>query len=282
MTASAWIVAASHACCDGARYAPLPAALPESATGILATGGHLKNTVALSVGSEAFISQHIGDLETAEAMDAFERVIADFLRLYETAPAAIAHDLHPDYASTRWALERAAGETIRLCAVQHHHAHLPPASPTTVWPGPRWASSGMGPAMGPMGQCGEANSCSAMQRASHASRICARFACRAATPLCMNRAAWRLRCCGSFWARRRWNAMILAQALRPAGPAGPNVAARPIVHHYQRRRLFDGVASPLGHTKPSPRGEAAMALSSAPIATSNRPIHCPEGSRPIV
>ena len=72
---------------------------------ILAVGAHLKNTVALSVGRQVFISQHIGDLETPEAMAAFERVIADFLRLYEAQPVAIAHDLHPEYLSTKWATE---------------------------------------------------------------------------------------------------------------------------------------------------------------------------------
>jgi hydrogenase maturation protein HypF len=92
---------------------------------ILAVGAHLKNTVALSVGRQVFLSQHIGDLETEEAMKAFERVIADFLRLYEVNPSAIAHDLHPDYLSTRWARARAAGDgRVRLVGVQHHHAHL--------------------------------------------------------------------------------------------------------------------------------------------------------------
>ena len=57
----------------------------------------------MSVGRQVFISQHIGDLETPEAMAAFERVIADFLRLYEAQPVAIAHDLHPEYLSTKWA-----------------------------------------------------------------------------------------------------------------------------------------------------------------------------------
>ena len=73
---------------------------------ILAVGAHLKNTVALSVGRQVFISQHIGDLETPEAMAAFERVIADFLQMYEATPVAIAHDLHPEYLSTKWALEQ--------------------------------------------------------------------------------------------------------------------------------------------------------------------------------
>jgi hydrogenase maturation protein HypF len=113
-------------------YAPLPVTLSTPAPTILAVGAHLKNTVALSVGSQAFISQHIGDLETPEAMAAFERVIADFFRLYEATPVAIAHDLHPDYLSTKWREEsrtadtaRAGGQAVRnLIGVQHHHAHL--------------------------------------------------------------------------------------------------------------------------------------------------------------
>jgi hydrogenase maturation protein HypF len=113
-------------------------------------GAHLKNTVALSIGRQVFVSQHIGDLETAEALAAFERVIADFLRLYEAEPVAIAHDMHPDYLSTRWAKqndelgtmndESGAAESAvahaaapdssfiihhsSLVPVQHHHAHL--------------------------------------------------------------------------------------------------------------------------------------------------------------
>jgi hydrogenase maturation protein HypF len=116
-------------------YAPLPVLLPEAVPTILAAGAHLKNTVALSVERQVFISQHIGDLETLEALAAFERVIADFLRLYEAAPVAIAHDMHPDYLSTRWAEEALAdgrlarlsakpAEPLRLIPVQHHHAHL--------------------------------------------------------------------------------------------------------------------------------------------------------------
>ncbi len=134
----AWIVEGQSRLLRRARgYAPLPVLLARPAPMILAVGAHLKNTVALSVGRQVFISQHIGDLETAEAMAAFERVIADFLRLYETEPAAIAHDLHPDYLSTRWAeglveketsrqvdkVTRWQGDKVRI-AVQHHHAHL--------------------------------------------------------------------------------------------------------------------------------------------------------------
>ncbi len=101
-------------------YAPFPVFADRPLPAILAVGAHLKNTVALSVGREVFISQHIGDLETPEAMAAFERVVADFRRLWEVTPMAIAHDLHPGYLSTQWARE--AG--IPLIGVQHHHAHL--------------------------------------------------------------------------------------------------------------------------------------------------------------
>lgn len=117
-------------------YAPLPVWRKHEMPTILGVGAHLKNTIALSVRNQIFISQHIGDLETPEAMNAFERVIADFLKLYEATPVAIAHDLHPDYLSTKWAREQVSGFhlqvanskpvtlNLKLEAVQHHHAHL--------------------------------------------------------------------------------------------------------------------------------------------------------------
>jgi hydrogenase maturation protein HypF len=92
-------------------YAPLPITLnPQPSTlnpqPVLAVGAHLKNAVALSVGNQVFISQHIGDLETEQAHSAFRRVIADFEKLYGAAPQIIAADLHPDYLSTKFALEK--------------------------------------------------------------------------------------------------------------------------------------------------------------------------------
>ncbi len=120
----AWVVAGAPRLLRRARgYAPLPVLLKDEAPPILAVGPHLKNTVSLSVGRQAFISQHIGDLETPEALAAFEHVIADFLRLYEVTPQAIAHDLHPEYVSTRWAVEQQRF-AVPLIGVQHHHAHL--------------------------------------------------------------------------------------------------------------------------------------------------------------
>ncbi len=132
-------------------YAPLPVSLPHPLPTVLAVGGHLKNTIALSVGPQVFISQHIGDLDTAQAMAAFERVITDFLRLYEAQPVAAAHDLHPDYGSTRWLLEHAEAwpQPLTLIGVQHHHAHLAACLADNQSNGPAlgmtWDGTGYGP-----------------------------------------------------------------------------------------------------------------------------------------
>ncbi|MCL4506094.1 MAG: carbamoyltransferase HypF [Chloroflexi bacterium] len=115
-------------------YAPLP--IPTHNTpgvsetpgvsSILAVGSHLKNSVAITVGENVFISQHIGDLETPQAYDAFRRVIADLGRLYEFQPGALACDLHPDYVSTHYARELTARSNppLPVIAVQHHFAHI--------------------------------------------------------------------------------------------------------------------------------------------------------------
>ena len=102
-------------------YAPLPVQI-KSKTGssILAVGAHLKNTVALKLKTNVFISQHIGDLETTEAYNAFRRVISDFQTLYEAKPDSIACDLHPDYLSTQYA--RISRK--QMYEIQHHYAHV--------------------------------------------------------------------------------------------------------------------------------------------------------------
>jgi hydrogenase maturation protein HypF len=106
-------------------YAPLPVHISNAgskAENILAVGGHLKNSVALSVGTQAFISQHIGDLETEQACAAFSKVTTDLQNLYEAPATIIACDLHPDYLSTKFAAElRTPAQRVR---VQHHIAHV--------------------------------------------------------------------------------------------------------------------------------------------------------------
>jgi hydrogenase maturation protein HypF len=101
-------------------YAPLPVRVNISAPRVLAVGAHLKNSVAWSVGQDVFISQHIGDLETATALSAFHRTVADLPRLYDAQPELVACDLHPDYLSTKYAVET----RLPLERVQHHWAHV--------------------------------------------------------------------------------------------------------------------------------------------------------------
>lgn len=101
-------------------WAPEPIALGFDAPAVLAVGAELKSTVCLTRGGEAFVSQHVGDLGSLEARTFFAEVIARLERLLHVTPVAIAHDLHPDYASTRWALACGA----RTVDVQHHHAHV--------------------------------------------------------------------------------------------------------------------------------------------------------------
>jgi len=94
--------------------------LPFEGPPLVAVGPQLKNTVCLVRGDEAFLGPHVGDLDGLEARAFFEEVIDKMSRLLGVAPEAVAHDLHPDYGSTRWAL----GSGLQRVPVQHHHAHV--------------------------------------------------------------------------------------------------------------------------------------------------------------
>ncbi len=105
-------------------YAPLPIRLCRELPTILAVGGHLKNTVALSLGSAVVMTPHIGDLDTALSVAAHRQAIDDLVQFFDVTPQAVACDLHPDYASTRHAEHLAAAWGVPLIPVQHHHAHV--------------------------------------------------------------------------------------------------------------------------------------------------------------
>jgi hydrogenase maturation protein HypF len=88
---------------------------------LLACGAELKNTFCLARGERAWVGHHIGDLENYETLLSFTEGIAHFERLFAVAPEVVAHDLHPEYLSTKYAFDRAG---VELIGVQHHHAHL--------------------------------------------------------------------------------------------------------------------------------------------------------------
>jgi hydrogenase maturation protein HypF len=102
-------------------YAPRPVLLKEEVPSILAVGGHLKNTICVTRGREAFLSPHGGDLDNLRAFEAFRDSIRHLSKTLEIAPVLVAHDLHPEYLSTRWALEES---DLPAVGVQHHHAHI--------------------------------------------------------------------------------------------------------------------------------------------------------------
>ena len=105
--------------------APCPIALPfPCRRPTLAVGGQLKATFALGRDHHAFLSHHLGDLDHYEAYRSFLEAVAHYESLFAIRPERIAHDLHPDYASSRYARERGAREGIRLLAIQHHEAHV--------------------------------------------------------------------------------------------------------------------------------------------------------------
>jgi hydrogenase maturation protein HypF len=115
-------------------YVPASIPLPDAASRpILACGAELKSTFCLAKGSRAWVSHHIGDLQNYETLRSFTDGIEHFKRLFSVQPEVVVHDLHPEYLSTKYALQleeaahtevRGSDHGLELIAVQHHHAHL--------------------------------------------------------------------------------------------------------------------------------------------------------------
>jgi len=126
----------------GLERRPAPPNGTETADGnherpcVLAVGGHLKNTFCITRGRNAFLSQHIGDLEDLQTLEYFERSVEHFKMLLQVEPEGLACDLHPGYMSTRYAEALAEQEGLPLERVQHHHAHLAAVLAEAGQPGP--------------------------------------------------------------------------------------------------------------------------------------------------
>ena len=120
-------------------YVPSAIHLPRPLPAVLAVGAELKNTFCLAKGKRAYVSQHIGDLQNLETLKAFEEAIEHFKLVLRIEPEIVAHDLHPDYLSTQYALALARPQEegidaarhtdsqsrpSAIYAVQHHHAHI--------------------------------------------------------------------------------------------------------------------------------------------------------------
>jgi hydrogenase maturation protein HypF len=103
---------------------------------VLACGAELKNTFCVAKGRRAFVSHHIGDLENYETLRSYEEGISHLERLVGVRPQVVAHDLHPEYLSTKFAMELAAASGLELVGVQHHHAHIASCLADNGVPGP--------------------------------------------------------------------------------------------------------------------------------------------------
>ena len=145
---------------------------------ILACGGELKNTFCLSKGRYAVLSQHIGDMENYETLVFFEETLANLKKLFRVEPRAVAHDLHPAYLSTEYALKMPGLEKI---GVQHHHAHIASCMAENGLRGKVIGVALDGTGYGTDGRIWGGNSWWRIMAASSGVRICATCRWRAAT-----------------------------------------------------------------------------------------------------
>jgi hydrogenase maturation protein HypF len=250
-------------------YTPLPLELPVSSPQpLLAVGPHLKNTFTLVHGAGAYVSQHIGDLESLETLEHFEQALARFRRLFRIDPAVVARDLHPGYLSSRIAEGLGLERTI---SVQHHHAHIAAVLAEHGLTGPALGIAYDGTGYGPDGNVwgGELLRCDleGYQRIAHLRYV----------PLPGGDAA----------ARAPWRAALGYLAMEPAAagtfrlagngvsPLERSVVERQLVSRINTPlassmgRLFDAAAALLGVRQVSQyEGQAAMELESL---AGNRP-----------
>jgi hydrogenase maturation protein HypF len=105
-------------------FTPAPIRLAEAGPAVLATGAFLKNAVCITRGDEAFLSQHVGDLDNAPTCRALEETATQLMRVLDVDPEIVAHDLHPDFHSTSFAIAFAHERGIPAIGVQHHQAHI--------------------------------------------------------------------------------------------------------------------------------------------------------------
>lgn len=243
-------------------YAPLPFLLANDIGEAVAVGAHLKNTVAVAKNDQVFLSQHIGDLETAETHEAFLDTLHSLETLYEARPSRVVCDLHPEYLSTQYALERDS-TAVR---VQHHYAHalacladneIEPPALAVVWDGTGYGPDGTvwGGEFLRIGECGFERAAHfrtfPLPGGDHAVREPRRSALGVLAEV-FGLGATRRTDLPSVAAFSRWEVEMLTRALE-AGVNSPRTSSV--------GRLFDAVASLLGLCQVNRHeGQAAMAL----------------------
>ena len=140
-------------------FTPRPVFMADEASSVLGVGPELKNTLCYTRGNEAFVSQHIGDMQNLEVYAFYEEIAAFLPKILETTVEAVVHDLHPDYMTTRFAREYAAQHAIPVLGVQHHVAHIHSVLAENKFEGIASALPWMAPDMVRTGQYGAASCC---------------------------------------------------------------------------------------------------------------------------
>ena len=222
----------------------LPVPAPEP---LLAAGGELKATFCVARGDEAFLSPHLGDLDSAAALAAFHADRRLYLEMLGVEPAVIACDLHPDYAASRWAREQDA----ELLEVQHHHAHAAACLAEHGETGPALALVFDGTGYGPDGTIwgGELLRCdlTGYERLAHLDPVPLPGG-EAAVREPWRLAAWHLEAAGLPVPWERWT--VVRESLKAPAPLSSGMG-----------RLFDAVAALLvGRERVTYEGQAAIEL----------------------
>ena len=194
---------------------PLPGA--GTSRPLLACGAELKSTFCVAKGARAWVSHHIGDLSNLETLRSFTEGVEHFERLFAVSPEVVAHDLHPEYLSTKYALER---DGVELIGVQHHHAHLAACLAEHGERGPAVGAIFDGTGYGLDGTVwGGELLYGDVSGSFGASERCGRCGCRAASARSASRGGWRARGCSrppatAAASTARWSA---ASILGPGG-----------------------------------------------------------------
>ncbi len=259
-------------------FVPRPVFLKIDAPPVLACGAELKSTVCLTKKNQAFLSQHIGDLDNPSTEAFFQQTVSHLERILDIRPEIVAHDLHPDYLSTRYALE--ARKTEKRMAVQHHHAHIVSCMAENRIQGPVIGLAFDGTGYGPDGTIWGGEILLADERAFQ------RMAFLEPVPLPGGEAAirepWRMAL--SYLAAAFGPAFDFQKipSLHPMDPKAMGIVVRMMQRGIQSPltsslgRLFDGVAALLGvRQQVRFEGQAAMALEMIADENTRETYACP-------
>jgi hydrogenase maturation protein HypF len=257
-------------------HVPAALALPLAAPELLACGAELKSTFCVAKGARAWVGHHIGDLRNEETLRSFTEGVAHFEALFAVAPRVVAHDLHPDYLSTTYALAR---EGVEHVGVQHHHAHLAAALAEHGEQGPALGAIYDGTGYGTDGNVwgGEllAGGLDGFERAGHLWPVRMPGGDRAARQPWRMACAWLAEATGAEPAPlpgiepRRWHAIAELARTGLAAPVTTSMG-----------RLFDAAAALCGvRTEVTYEGQAAVELEaiSDPSASGAYPLDVAAG-----